>query len=412
LIKPDYNNWQPRIAIAWRVPGKMFSGKHALTVRAGYSVVDNSQVYQSSLINNLINQAPFATSLSTKTAATQILTLQNGFPAQPVGTILNTWAVDPNYSNLYVQTWTLGLESQIVEGLVWQLTYVGIKGTGLDLQSAPNELGSIPNVGGFTYESSGASSILHMLQARLLKRMKNGFTFTALYTYGKSIDNSSSIGGGAGTVVQQFPLFSLERGLSTFDMRHQITGNSSFQLPFGERKHWAKKGAEARIFGNFTLSGSVSFHTGTPYTALVQGALADFSGSSGSFSTRADLLPGCNPNAGPHTVGLWFNLSCFAAPGSVFPGTTIVAPGTLFGDAGRDTITGPNFISVNMAIARSMVLNRDGQHRLDMRWEVTNITNHPNYSSFGTTVNALNNYGKITSALGMRTMDAVIRLNF
>ncbi len=417
LIKPDYKDLAPALAIAWRVPGKIFKGSHAMTFRAGYRIADNSQVYNSQLSTYLLNQAPYGTSFSLKDSATQILTLANGFPAQPAGILSNTYAVQPNYSNLYVQTWSAALESQIVDGFVWQVTYTGIKGTGLNLLSAPNSLSTtgtdtIPNVGGFTYVSSGASSIYHGVQGRLLRRMKNGFTFTALYTFSKSIDDSSSIGGGTGTVVQEFPLFSLERGLSTFNMKHQITGNSTYELPFGERKRWAKNGAEARAFGNFRLSGSVTYHTGMPFTALVQGALADFSGNAGSFSTRADLLPGCNVNDVNHTLGQWFNTACFAAPGSLFLGTDTTAPGSLFGDAGRDTIIGPSSEVVNMQLARSMQLNRDGQHTLTLRWEVTNLTNTANYSSFGTVVNTPSSFGKITGAAGMRTMDAVIRLNF
>jgi hypothetical protein len=419
LIHPDYKDFAPAVAIAWRVPGKMFTGTHALTVRAGYRIADNSKVYQESLTSELLNEPPYGVAESLKSSATQVLTLADGFPVQGSNTNTNTNAVNPFYSNLYVQTWSASLESQITPGLVWQITYTGIKGTGLDLLSAPNVLsaantntGTIPNALGFTYDSSGASSIYHGVQGRLLRRMKNGFTFTTLFTYQKSIDNSSSIGGGGGTVVQEFPLFNLERGLSTFNQKFVVTGNSTYELPFGERKRWAKKGAEARIFGNFRLSGSVSFHTGTPFTALVEGAVTDFSGSQG-FSTRADVAPGCNPNVGPYTVSQWFYTGCFAAPGNPFPvNTGIIAPGTLFGDAGRDTIIGPSGFVVNMQLARSITLNRDGQHRLDLRWEVTNLTNTPTYTGLGTVVNAGNTFGKITGAAGMRTMDAVIRLNF
>lgn len=325
LIRPDHNDWGPGIGIAWRVPGKWFEGKHAMTLRAGYSIKYNSQVYNT-LANSLLNQPPFATALSTTTNAAQILTLANGFPAQATGVATNTLAVDPNYSNLYVQTWNFSLESQIIEGLAWQLTYTGTKGTGLDLLSAPNVLSinntgtsSIDNALGFTYDTSGASSIFHALQGRLTRRMKNGFNFTVLSTWSKSIDNASSVGGaGGGTVVQQFPLFALERGLSTFDQRFSLTGNSTYELPFGERKMWAHKGVEAKILGNWRLNGSVTFHTGTPYTALVQGAVADFSGT-GNFSTRADILPGCDPNAGTHSITQFFNSNCFAAPGQLFP---------------------------------------------------------------------------------------------
>jgi hypothetical protein len=417
LIHADHNDWGPGVGIAWRLPGKIFQGKHAMTLRTGYSIKYNSQVYNT-LANSLLNQPPWATALSTITNQTQLLTLANGFPAQSAGVATNTLAVDPNYRNLYVQTWNFSLESQIVEGLAWQLTYTGTKGTGLDLLSAPNVLSvtnlgtsSIPNALGFTYDTSGASSIFHALQARLSRRMRNGFNFNVIYTFSKSIDNASSVGGaGSGTVVQQFPLFALERGLSTFDQRHSITGNSTYEFPFGERKKWARKGVEARLFGNWRLNGSVTFRTGTPFTPLVQGALADFSGS-GNFSTRPDILPGCDPNAGPHSLTQFFNTNCFAAPGQFFPGTNIVAPGVLFGNAGRGLITGPNFFTVNMGLSRSMQLGKDNLRRLEFRWEVNNVGNHPNYSGLQTSIGT-RNYGAIGGAGGMRTMSAILRLTF
>jgi outer membrane receptor protein involved in Fe transport len=63
LIHPDHNDWGPGIGIAWRVPGKWFQGKHAMTLRTGYSIKYNSQVYNT-LANSLLNQPPWATALS------------------------------------------------------------------------------------------------------------------------------------------------------------------------------------------------------------------------------------------------------------------------------------------------------------------------------------------------------------
>ena len=172
------------------------------------------------------------------------------------------------------------------------------------------------------------------------------------------------------------------------------------------------------MFGNFHLSGSVSFHTGMPFSALVQGELSDLSNAQ-SFSTRADLVPGCNPNAGPKTIAEWFNTSCFVVPGTDYPGTTTVAPGfgpgNLFGDSGRDIIEGPGYFQTNMALQRTIQLNRDQTHTLNLNWQVTNIFNDANYSGFGTTYAATGkgaNLGVITAASGMRTMAAVVRFNF
>jgi hypothetical protein len=429
LIHANYLNFAPRVAIAWRVPGKWFdanNGRHALVIRAGYSVVDITSTYNG-LDSSLLNQPPFATVSSFSTTAAQLLTLQNGFPG-PAGAGINTIAVNPNYKNPYTQIWNLSLESQIIDGLTWQVSYVGTKGTHLDLFTAPNVLSTtpaallgqpIPQQLTFTYDTSGGNLEYNGMQARLQKRMRSGFTFTALYTFSKAIDDSSSIGGSSGTVIQQFPLFQLERGLSTFDTRHSITGNSTFELPFGQRKRWAHTGTPARLLSNFRLSGSATFHTGTPLTPIVQGALTQY--ASGNFQTRPDVLAGCNANLsyGQQAVGNFIDTSCFAAPGNVFPTPAcfaasincITAPGNIFGDAGRDTITGPSMFNVNMALQRTITLDRDGQKHLDLRWEVNNLANHPNWSGLGLVVGT-RNFGQITGAAGMRTMDAVIRLNF
>jgi hypothetical protein len=422
LVRTNYNNFAPRMAIAWRVPGKWFdanNGRHALNIRAGYSVFDITSTYNALAQSDLINQPPFATGFSANTLPTALLTLQNGFLGES-STGINSIAVSPNFHNPYLQIWNLSLESQIVDGLVWSVAYIGEKATDLDQLIAPNVLSttslalqgkSIPQNLAFTYDTSGASSNYNALQGRLLKRMRNGFTWQAIYTFSKALDNSSSIGGTSGTVVQEYPLFNLERGLSTFNQKHSITGNSTYELPFGERKRWAHKGAEARILGNWRVSGSTTFHTGTPLTPTDQTALTQYTSS--NFVTRPDILPGCNLSlpSGQRSVTEFFNTSCFGVPGADFPGTGVVAPGNLFGDAGRDIITGPTMFVVNTALQRTITLDRDAQRHLDIRWEVTNLANHPYYS--GIALNSTSrNFGDVTSASGLRTMDLVVRLNF
>ena len=53
------------------------------------------------------------------------------------------------------------------------------------------------------------------------RRFTSGLALNGGYIYGKSIDNASSIGGGQQTVALIDSNLSAERGLSTFDMRHQ-----------------------------------------------------------------------------------------------------------------------------------------------------------------------------------------------
>jgi hypothetical protein len=142
----------------------------------------------------------------------------------------------------------------------------------------------------------------------------------------------------------------------------------------------------------------------------------------GNLSTRPDFFVGCNQNllSGQQSVSEFFNISCFAAPGTQFPASAgfpqfpsggPIAPVGLAGNSGRNIVRGPDSIVVNMALAKSITLGRDAQKHLDLRWEVNNLANHPNYSSIGLVVGS-RNFGQVLGAASMRTMQAVLRLNF
>ena len=65
-----------------------------------------------------------------------------------------------------------------------------------------NRIASIPKPGGYTYDQSGANSIYNALQVRVVHRFTHGFMLQGIYTYSKSLDDASSIGGAGGTVEQ------------------------------------------------------------------------------------------------------------------------------------------------------------------------------------------------------------------
>lgn len=95
----------------------------------------------------------------------------------------------------------------------------------------------------------------------------------------------------------------------------------------------------------------------------------------------------------------YFNLAAFSVP----------PPGT-FGDAGRNTITGPGMFVMNFSLARSINLHSE-RRRLEIRLDSTNTLNHVNPSGLITIVNS-SQYGLITSASQMRQLSATIRLRF
>jgi hypothetical protein len=95
----------------------------------------------------------------------------------------------------------------------------------------------------------------------------------------------------------------------------------------------------------------------------------------------------------------FFDLAAFAVPAS----------GT-FGDAGRNTIPGPDLISVNLSFGRSFQFG-ESRRRLELRFETTNALNQVNYTSINTVVNAIN-YGAPLATSGMRQASIVLRFRF
>lgn len=404
LVETDKNNIAPRVGLAYRP----FRSTRA-TIRAGYGLFYNPSVYNQ-FASQLASQPPFAVAQNLLTGPRTPLTLANGFPSDPTVTIRNTYAIDRSYRIGYVQNWNLTVQQQLTRTWVLELGYVGGKGTRLDLLLAPNRapLGSSPletggsrRIGeaqGFLYQTAGASSTVHSLQARLAKRFTRGISFNLSYTFGKSIDNASNIGGGPQLVVQDDSNFSAERGLSSFDVRHRFQGNYNYELPFGPRRRFFATGLRSRLLDGWSSQGTITLATGAPLTPRVLGNAINNSGTGANQSERPDAT-GQPVELGSSNVSRFFNTSAFALPG----------PGR-FGNAGRHTIPGPATALVDFSLGKRIALGGEGR-ALEFRWQASNLFNTPNFGAVDTTVNSTN-FGRVTSVRTMRRMEFLLRYRF
>ncbi len=404
LVETDRNNFAPRLGLAYRP----FKGSFTI-IRAGYSLFYNPSVYNQ-FVSQLASQPPFAIAQNLLTGPQTPLSLANGFPPDPNVTIRNTYAIDRFYRIGYAQNWNLSVQQQLSRTWVLEVGYVGGKGTHLDLLLAPNRapLGSSPldteasrrigNAQGFLYQTSGASSSLHSLQARLNKRLTRGLNLNFSYTFGKSIDNASNIGGGSQLVVQDDAHFSAERSLSSFDVRHRFQANYNFEFPFGPRRRFLSSGKMSRIFEGWSTQGNAILATGTPLTPRVLGNAINNSGTGANQSERADAT-GLPVSVGTATLALFFNTSAF----------TLSPPGH-FGNAGRNTIPGPGTTLFNFSLGKRISFGGEGRS-LEFRWQADNLFNIPNFGGVNTVVNSTN-FGRVTSIRPMRRMDFVLRYRF
>jgi hypothetical protein len=312
--------------------------------------------------------------------------------------------VDKGYRLGYIQTWNFQVQQSLPHQLVMELGYLGTKGTRLDIQEYPNraaagssQLGStlqIANATGFVYDTWNGNSIYHAAQARITRRFAKGISANLLYTFSKSIDDASSIGGGGTVYAQNANDLSAERGLSAFDRRHVLNGNFVLTSPVGEQGYLKGGGWMEKFLKDWTLNGTLSLQSGLPLTARVLGNQANIAGTGAVGSGRAEATGlAIDSGTGP------FNLLAF----------TTAAPGT-FGNAGRDTIPGPSSFGLNLSFGRSFKVI-DERKRVEFRVDSTNTLNHVNITGFYTTVNAVN-YGLPSNAGGMRSLTATMRLRF
>jgi hypothetical protein len=391
LIHTDYTNFSPRLGLAWKVPHI----KHSTVVRLGYGIYYNGQAYIG-LARNLAQQPPFAISENVNSTPANPLTIATALESTVPGAATNTYAVDPNYRTPYAQTWSVSVQHDLGAGFFTEIGYLGTKGTRLDVLTTPNQgppgTGFASSV--YTYDSSVGDSIYHALQVRVQRRFRHGISFQSLYTFSKSIDDSSTFGGAGNTVAQNWLDLAAERGLSSFDRRHVLTANWVLTSPFGsDNSRYFANGMAGRLLRNWQLTGGITAETGTPLTARYGSGLG-LAATGGVGSGRAEAT---GESISSSTD--FFNPLAFAIP-----------PPGQFGDAGRNTIPGPNLVSLNLGFGRSFQLG-DSRRRLELRMEGTNVLNQVNFTGVNTVVGAPN-YDTAISAGSMRAFNVVARFRF
>ncbi len=423
LLRGHLNNLAPRVGIAYR---PWIS--HSTVVRAGYGIFYDESIYQN-LVNNLVNQAPFATTSTLVTDPSQILTLQNGFPTTSSVTVRNTFAVDPNFLTPYAQTWNLMIEQDLSQTYILSVAYIGTRGTHLNLLLVPGVGGSlISNTLPFEYDTSGAASFYNGLRVSLRHFSRHNFSFFLNYTYSKAEDNASSVGGTASTrffmlggpgglgvgsaisaavsplaPVQDPNDLNAEWALSGFNPTNSLRAFARYQLPFGERGRFLRNaGVLSKALSRWSIVDITSFSSGLPYTAFVAGnasnnvnGLAPF----GGLRANATGLPVTLPSSQRSTL-TYFDTAAFTVPAAGF-----------FGNAGRNTIPGPPSLNFDMSLDRLITISRDRNITADVRLATSNTFNTVNYSGLSTTVNS-NTFGRVTGVDSMRTMTLSMRLRF
>jgi hypothetical protein len=379
-LRPDRSGIQPRLGVALRpVAGS------SLVVRGGYGIYRNTAVYQS-LAMMLAQQPPLSRTLSIESTAARPLTLADGFNA-PANALANTFAIDPGFRVSYAHNWQASVQRDLPLSLTVTATYLGTRGSRLMQEFVPNTYpAGAPHPcpacpSGFVYLVSDGRSLKNAGQVQVRRRLRNGFTAVAQYTWSKATDNAAAFTtadlNGA-VVAQNWLDLDAEHALSSFDQRHLLTAQAEYSGR-GFLKDW-------------TLTSQLTAGSGLPLTPVY---LTSVAGTGLTGSLRASYT---GEPVDDVPDGFYVNPSAFAKP----------APGE-WGNAARNSITGPAQFSLNASVMRTFVLN--GRWSMDWRVDAANVLNRVTYASLNTVVGSPQ-FGLPNRANAMRKLLSSLRVRF
>ena len=244
-------------------------------------------------------------------------------------------------------------------------------------------------VGQVNYFPHTAKSEYDALELRVERRFENGFSLLSAYTLSKArsnapqFRNAGGVAGAENSPPQNSHDLESEWGPAYYNATHRwVTSVTSF-VPFG-----------------FQASGIFTMQSGFPFTVNLQGDTAGVGGGTGGIFVRPNAVPGVDPYL-PKSE--WKN-------GRYLKPAAFVAPATgTFGTVGRNSVTGPGFINLDLGLARAFAPG--GRTRLELRAEVFNVLNRRNYTLVNRLLNAPN-FGRITSQADPRQVQLGVRVTF
>ena len=214
LWKTTFLNFAPRVGIAYQLsdnPG------HELVLRGGVGILyDLGQDRSGDIVANSI---PFVSG----TAA-----FNSPFPLVPIttSTALPLLAFDPQLKLPYIINWNVSLQKNLGDQSL-SATYLG--SSGKRLFHTETFLNQNPDFNFLRLTTNRGNSDYRALQIKFERPARDGFAAFASYTWAQSLDNVSPDSVRRVFMTSINPAF--DRGPSDFDVRHQLSGLVSYDLP-------------------------------------------------------------------------------------------------------------------------------------------------------------------------------------
>ena len=365
IHQQNNRNFEPRVGLAWTV-----AGDGRTVVRAAYARAADQP--GTTAVRDTASNPPFAAPV---TAAGSIPLVAAHAAARPLG--LAPATVDPAFRNASLQSWNVNLQRQLASDLGVTVGYLGSRGANLRVSRNINQpidgVRPFPTIsalspilpgsplGNITQVESSGFSTYHGAWVSVTKRLSRGFQLDTSYTWSKSLDTNSL--NSSGFAVQDSYDIAGQYGPSDFDARHRFVLSAVYSLPFTGNA----------LTRGWQIAAVVHSQSGNPVNIVTSN-----SALTGTPNTVRPDVSGPIPIIG--SVDQWFDPSVFMAVNR-------------FGNLGRNVVIGPAFHNTDMSLIKH--LHAGGRVNLQLRVDVFDVFNHPNFGPPGNIVGTPT-FGKIS----------------
>jgi hypothetical protein len=431
LVNPDYNNWSPRLGLAYSLDSKT-------VIRAGYGISyilfirqggDSYLAYNGPfVVNAQITQSPSqGVCQSSQNPLTCFRPTQLGYPDgftapsnfSPVST--KTVYVQKDIRWPYVQNWHFTIQRELARDVLLDVGYVGNHSVGLWVNEDLNQ--AFPNLAGqalplkarrpnpyFDYMDSNFSagfSSYDALQVKLEKRYSHGFTLLNSFTWSKAIDNAAGaleMGNGDFQAINKFNA-QAQRALSGYDQPFNNTLSAVYEVPVGQGRRYGSgmpRWLDA-MAGGWVLAGINTMASGQTINLTYDpnAAFIATDGSKNSAIYTPNVIGSIYPAAGQQSITNYFNTANVLVP------TDVTHP---YGTAGRNIGRSNAYYNLDLGIHKQFRLWSESS-KLEFRSELFNAFNKTNFSAAGGD-RSTSSFGTITSTLPARQVQFALRLLF
>jgi len=387
---PNTKDFGPRIGMAWAPSG--LGGK--TTIRSGFGMYFGGN--QNDDFSDPAESAVPRYSLSSSDFPDLAYPLVAFL--DPKNQLYSPKAIDRHRKDLYYENWDFVIQQQLPKDWLFQIGYIGGEGHHLFDKYTVNRInpatGTRPlaGFGSFGMKANDGNNNFNAMQASMNRRFKHGFLFQANYMWSHGITDSS-IGAGESVSFENMSCRACDRSRTNIDVRHNLTANAIYQLPFGAGQPWLKDGWASHVFGGWELAGIGIARTGLPVNITMSRKAGDLPDGNTS-SQRPNLVPGVSIYASNQTINSWFNPAAFTLP----------AKGT-WGNSGRYLGVGPNMVEVDSSLQKRFRVTE--RLSLNLRAAAYNLFNHPDFSNPSGSIGSLTGtppsvnagFGRITSII-------------